>query len=126
MKIKFIIFILIIIIGVGSIGLFANKKQPENSKDLSSFAECISNTGAKLYGTFWCSHCKSQKEMFGSAAKYLPYIECSSRDGLNQLQICKEKEITGYPTWIFGDGSRLSGELSLITLAEKTQCVLPE
>lgn len=126
MKIKFIIFIVIIVIGVGSIGFFANKKQVETSKDLSSFAQCIADSGAQFYGTFWCSHCQSQKEMFGSASKYLPYTECSSSNGLNQLQICKDKEITGYPTWIFADGSRLSGKLSFNTLAEKTQCVLPE
>lgn len=36
------------------------------------------------------------------------------------------KKIEGYPTWIFKDGSRLTGEIPLPTLAEKTQCALPE
>jgi hypothetical protein len=47
----------------------------------------------------------NQKE-FGKSAKLLPYIECSSKvpnaeGGYDQLQICKDAYITGYPTWEF-------------------------
>ena len=90
------------------------------------FAQCLKSSGVEFYGTFWCSHCQNQKKLFGSSKQYLPYIECSTPDGTGQLQVCKDKGIEGYPTWIFKDGSRLSGELSLQTLAEKTNCILPE
>ena len=82
-------------------------------------------SGAKFYGAFWCSHCQNQKAMFGSSKKYLPYIECSTLDSQGQLPVCTEKKISGYPTWIFADGSILNGEVSLENLASKTSCQLP-
>ncbi len=120
-KTKFIIFIFLIVIIVGGLGVYANSKPGK----LDDFAMCIEKSGAKFYGTFWCSHCQNQKRAFGSSQKYLPYIECSTPDGRNQEQICKEAGIEGYPTWIFVDGSQLSGEQSLEILANKTQCILP-
>lgn len=62
--------------------------------------------------------------MFGKSAKLLPYVECSTPDGKSQLPICKEKDIKGYPTWIFADGSQLQGEQTLQVLADKTSCPL--
>jgi hypothetical protein len=91
-----------------------------------SFAMCIKDSGAVFYGAFWCPHCQTQKKMFESAEQYLPYVECSTPDGKGQLKICQDKKITGYPTWIFKDGSQLSGEVPLKDLAEKTSCVLPQ
>ena len=90
-----------------------------------TFAICLKEKGAVFYGTFWCSHCKAQKEMFGSSARLLPYIECSTADGRGQTNECKEKKIEGYPTWEFQDGTRLSGEVPLEKLAQKTSCELP-
>lgn len=121
-KTKFIIFIFLIVIIVGGLGVYANSKPGK----LDDFAMCIEKSGAKFYGTFWCSHCQNQKRAFGSSQKYLPYIECSTPDGRNQEQICKDAGIEGYPTWVFADGSQLSGDQPLETLANKTQCVLPQ
>jgi thiol-disulfide isomerase/thioredoxin len=90
-----------------------------------SFARCLKERGAVFYGAFWCPHCQNQKLMFGKSAKLLPYVECSTPDGQGQLQICRDKNITSYPTWEFTDGSRLSGEIPLSQLAEKTGCPLP-
>lgn len=126
MKTKFIIFIIIVVLLVGGLGVFLNTNKVSSPGKLDGFAQCLKDSGAEFYGTFWCSHCQNQKQLFGSSKKYLPYIECSTPDGQNQNQVCKEKGIEGYPTWIFKDGSRLSGELSLSTLSEKTQCALPE
>lgn len=93
---------------------------------LETLAKCLTDKGAKFYGASWCAHCKNQKEMFGQAAQYLPYVECSTEDGKSQLPICKENNITGYPTWVFADGSRESGEVPLEKLSEKTGCQLPQ
>ena len=90
------------------------------------FATCLKDRGAVFYGAFWCPHCRTQKELFGSSQRLLPYVECSTADGRSQLQVCKDKDIAGYPLWEFADSSRLSGEVPLETLAEKTSCVLPE
>ncbi len=92
---------------------------------LDGFTSCLKEKGAVFYGAFWCSHCQSQKRLFGNAERLLPYVECSTPDGQTQLQICVDKGIEGYPTWIFADGSRQSGEISLEELAKKTSCVLP-
>lgn len=89
-----------------------------------SFAQCLKDEGVTFYGAFWCPHCQAQKKIFGTSAKLLPYVECSTLDGAGQLPVCTEKNITSYPTWEFADGSRLSAELSLLQLSEKTSCPL--
>lgn len=123
-QIKFIIFIVLVIVIIIGIGIWANNNQTPSKYD--QFAMCINGSGAKFYGTFWCSHCQNQKKMFGSSAKYLPYVECSSPNGQEQLQVCKDAGIEGYPTWVFPDGKRLSGELSFEILAQNTNCPLPQ
>lgn len=120
---KFVVVILLVIVLVVVLGVFANK--PAGPSKYAPLAQCLKDSGAEFYGAFWCPHCQAQKAAFGSAKKLLPYIECSNADK-SQTQICIDKKIEGYPTWIFKDGTRLSGEVSMETLAEKTQCVLPE
>jgi hypothetical protein len=90
-----------------------------------SFAQCLTQKGAKFYGAFWCPHCQNQKKMFGSAATYLPYVECSTPDGQGQMQECADAKIKSYPTWVFADGAVESGEVTLQTLAARTSCELP-
>ena len=89
-------------------------------------AQCIKDKGVIFYGAFWCPHCQRTKAMFGTSARLLPYVECSTPDGKDQTAICKEKKITGYPTWIFPDGSQLTGEHTLAELAGKSGCALPQ
>ncbi len=91
---------------------------------IDTFAQCISESGATFYGTFWCSHCKAQKELFQNSKK-LPYVECSTPDGQNQTKECADKGIEGYPTWIFADGTKASGEQTFEKLSEKTSCPMP-
>lgn len=125
MNIKFFaIFVVAVIIIVGASGFLMNKDSFKPSK-LEPFAQCLKASGAEFYGAFWCSHCQEQKKEFGSAAKSLPYIECSNLDN-SQTQICKDKKIESYPTWIFKDGTTQTGKMALADLAAKTQCVLPQ
>ena len=30
-----------------------------------------------MYGLYWCPHCIEQKQMFGEAFHYVPYVECA-------------------------------------------------
>ncbi|MBI4359176.1 MAG: hypothetical protein HY577_01125 [Candidatus Nealsonbacteria bacterium] len=126
MKTKIIILTIVVVIAGGLIvlKLWPNLK-PTSVSNLDPFVRCLTEKKAVLYGAFWCPHCQTQKEMFGSAAKQLPYVECSSPDGRSQLAVCQEKKIEGYPTWEFADGSRLAAVTSLKALAEKTGCSLP-
>lgn len=125
----FISVILLLIVGVVvSVLLNFDNSTFDDGKPgkYDEFAMCIKDKGAVFYGAFWCPHCQSQKKLFGKSAKLLPYVECSTPNGSNQTQICIDKDITGYPTWEFADGSRINGEVSLETLSEKTGCVLPQ
>jgi len=119
-----IVILAITVLVVAGVG-FAVSQREAASMELSGVAQCIQDSGAKFYGAFWCPHCQAQKKMFGGAAKLLPYIECSLPDGKTRTAECIEKEIESYPTWIFADGSRETGELPLATLSEKTGCELP-
>ncbi len=85
-------------------------------------AQCLKDGGATFYGAFWCPHCQKQKALFGDAEKELPYVECSTPDGNAQTQACIDKQIQSYPTWIFKDGTQLTGEVSLAILEEKGGC----
>jgi len=91
-----------------------------------AFAQCLTDKGAKMYGAYWCTHCKDQKEMFADSVSKITYIECAQPGDPNSVtQQCKEAGVEGYPTWIFADGSKLTGTQALSALAEKTGCTLP-
>lgn len=103
---------------------------PGKSGPYDGFAQCLKDKGALFYGAFWCPHCQNQKALFGKSVKYLPYIECSTPDGRGQVQMCNDIGINTYPTWFIPDPSsttptRLTGEISLEELSEKTSCALP-
>lgn len=92
-----------------------------------SFAKCVTEKGATMYGAYWCPHCANQKEMFGQLGfAEINYVECDPRGADAKPELCLKNKITGYPTWIFADGSRLEGEIPLKNMAEKTGCKLPE
>jgi len=99
---------------------------------LDSFAQCLKSSGTVYYGAFWCPHCQATNKMFGKSKALLPYVECSTPDGKGQTQICKDKNITGYPTWVFppiGTATSttiLTGERTLEELATASTCVLPK
>lgn len=101
-------------------------RTPGRPGKLDSFATCIKDSGALFYGAFWCPHCQNQKALFGSSAKLLPYIECSTPDGKSQLPICNDAGVSGYPTWKFTDGTVKNGEVSLADLGAATNCPMPE
>jgi thiol-disulfide isomerase/thioredoxin len=141
-----------IIVALFGYVFFVDAKKPGPYDD---FAQCITNSGAKFYGAYWCPHCQKQKSEFGKSAKKLPYIECDTLNNKEKLaakaqidqaiadgrlkegddpatvgiftssQACTENSIKSYPTWIFADGSRVTGEQSFSALASKTGCVAP-
>lgn len=121
----FISVLVILVIGIIAAILLRTNATPPGPGKYDEFAQCLKNEGAKFYGAFWCPHCKSQKALFGSSVKLLPYIECALPDASGQNQLCNDKKIQSYPTWEFADESRLTGEIPLSQLAEKTQCTLP-
>ena len=83
-----------------------------------SLATDMKALDSRMYGAFWCSHCYDQKQAFGyEAMQYLPYIECDREGYNNKRNMCKEREVPGYPTWEIG-GELFPGERSLEELRE--------
>lgn len=97
-----------------------SQEEPEGeTSSLDSFAQCLTDKGIKFYGSSGCGYCEKQKEMFGDAAKYLPYIECADEE---TRYLCEEAEIGPVPAWDFPDGQRALGLQSLEKLAELSGC----
>jgi hypothetical protein len=111
------------IVGVVGLALFLGWHR-HNSK-LNTFAQCLGQKQAKMYGAFWCPHCSEQKELFGSSFQYAPYTECGIQGSRGLAQVCTDAGIKRFPTWVFSDGSRTEGEKSLEYLSDKTGCPLP-
>lgn len=123
-KITAIIVSVVVVIIFAGVGYFIWSSHVPGKLD--DFAKCIKSSGATFYGAFWCPHCQAQKALFGSSVQYLPYHECSTADGTGELQECKDKGVTGYPTWVFADASRIEGEATLQDLTGKTGCAQPQ
>jgi glutaredoxin len=85
-----------------------------------ALAEHLAKIGAKFYGANWCTHCAKQKSLFGAtAAAKLPYVECA-KDGENsQRELCRQKKIQIFPTWII-NGQILPGTRELKDIAKAT------
>jgi hypothetical protein len=116
------IIAVIVIAAAGSAYYFMSAPPAASSSD--DFAKCISQSGAVFYGTFWCPHCQDQKKLFGSSLQFVNYVECSTPDGQSQTAECQTAGITAYPTWVFADGTHVSGMLSLSSLATRTNCII--
>lgn len=119
-KVILLLLLALIVFGIGK----AISSGQKHTRIMQPFAQCLAEKGAVFYGAFWCPHCQNQKKDFGGAQQYLPYIECSNPDH-SMKEICIEAGIKSYPTWIFADGGRLTGEIPLETLAAKTACPAP-
>ena len=90
------------------------------------FAKCLTEKGMNMYGAYWCPHCANMKKLFGSSFRYVNYIECDVRGENQQHDLCVAKNIKGYPTWEFSDGSMLFGEAPFAALGNRTGCVPPQ
>jgi hypothetical protein len=105
--------------------LYGCTGQGNGNIDYDAFAKCLTAKGAKMYGAYWCGHCQNQKAAFGEAWQYVKYVECAGEDG-GQAVACAGAGVTSYPTWIFANGSRQTGELSFEELSASTGCELKQ
>lgn len=72
-----------------------------------SFAKCLTEKGAVMYGEDWCQYTNAQKGMFGKSFKYIDY---EVREGLNVR-----------PTWVI-DGKTYETVQSFERLSALTGC----
>lgn len=111
---------------LASLLIFAGCQGSKNSVNYLPFAECLTAQEFTLYGAYWCPHCNDQKELFGEAFKAINYVECDPNGPNAKPEVCIEKDIKRYPTWIRGDGTRWESLLSMGDLAKYSTCELPE
>jgi len=97
---------------------------PKSSK-YDGFAQCLTDSGTKMYGAYWCPHCQEQKKLFGSSWDKVNYVECATPGSNEPKAVCNDAAIKSYPTWVFADGESISGGLSLQQLSSFTDCPLP-
>lgn len=116
--------IAVIIVGVAAFAWYRLADRETGPDERVALAECLTANDAAMYGAYWCPHCQRQKKLFGAKAwPKVDYVECAiPGNRLEQTEECKQMDISGYPTWIFADGTRWSGEKSLEELAEKAGC----
>src|SRR5258708_40286311 len=105
-------------------GTFVAARHYRNHK-YDSFAQCLATKQAKMYGLYWCPHCIEQKEMFGEAFHYVPYVECAIKGSSEEAAECKIAGVKLFPSWQFGQEPPKEGVLSLEALSDKTGCSLP-
>lgn len=89
-------------------------------KNLDAFASCLTSKKIAMYGAAWCPHCQNQKKLFGDSFRLVTYVECP-----DNIKLCTDKGVEGFPTWILQDGKKLVGEQSLEALSQASGCALP-
>ncbi|PIU43506.1 MAG: hypothetical protein COS97_00685 [Candidatus Nealsonbacteria bacterium CG07_land_8_20_14_0_80_40_10] len=94
-------------------------KSPVSVEDINAvkLAQHLTDSGAKMYGAYWCSACKQQKDLFGPEAfAKINYVECDPKGQNPQTEECQKEEIGAFPTWKI-DGKKYEGVRSLYELA---------
>jgi hypothetical protein len=90
-----------------------------------AFAQCLAAKRTKMYGLFWCPHCAEQKEMFGKAFRYVPYVECANKTTRALTPECAAVGVKLFPSWQFGSNPPQEGVFPMEELSDKTGCSLP-
>ncbi|MEI6774232.1 MAG: hypothetical protein WCL18_05590 [bacterium] len=67
----------IALMGIVATVFFAGCAQQTQTKNLDTFAQCLTDQGAIMYGSQTCPHCQSQKAMFGESFAKVTYVECT-------------------------------------------------
>lgn len=85
-----------------------------------ALAKHLSQSGAVMYGAYWCPHCSRQKEIFGGEAwSHIKYVECSPKGyEYGGAKMCAPALENGFPTWKFSKEKFVSGEMPLGRIAE--------
>jgi|SRR5579863_3790191 len=120
-RLRYVMIVVAIILASAAAYYFAHRRNVQ----LDAFAQCLTAKQAKMYGAYWCPHCQEQKEKFGSAFEFAPYVECGIKGSQAIAAVCTDAGIKRFPTWIFSDGTRVEGSHELDFLSDKTGCALP-
>ena len=121
------VLLVLVLLGVSVVWLWQSEKdQFPLRAELTELAQCLAEKEVIFYGAYWCPHCASQKQMFSSVERHLPYIECADpADRNEQTQLCKDEKILAYPTWRFTSGQECAGPVTPEILAYLAECRVP-
>ena len=67
----------IALVGIFAALFFAGCAQQTQTKNLDTFAQCLTDNGATMYGSATCPHCQKQKAAFGDSFQKITYVECT-------------------------------------------------
>jgi len=112
-----IIFVVLLLLGGGV--WFATKASSPKPSSYDKLARCLASKKVTMYGAYWCPHCQNTKAAFGDSFQYVPYVECTV-----DVKKSTDNNVNGYPTWIYPDGTRTEGEVSLSDISTKSGCSL--
>ncbi len=124
------IVLVLLFVAVGAYFFSARNFKEAIAGEYDTFAQCLYNSGMRMYGSVTCKFCAQQRAMFGDSFRFIREIECDPRNPLPQTELCISKKITATPTWIFEDANgkdvtRFSpGVQSLEKLSEVSGCPL--
>ena len=116
----------------GEQGALVSGQQPARSApaaaaqpDLVQFAKNLTAAGVKFYGAAWCPHCTAQKELFQDGQNDLPFIDVTNPNHSQKPEFAS-LNIQEYPTWVFPDGTRLTGTQSLDQISSASKVAIPQ
>jgi cyclophilin family peptidyl-prolyl cis-trans isomerase len=96
----------------------------EDAPNLVEFAKALTQAGVRFFGADWCPICTQQKELFEDGQVYLPFLEMTNPDRTRNATAISEN-VTQYPTWEFGNGSRATGLQTLQQLSTLSGVAIP-
>jgi hypothetical protein len=99
---------------------------PASGAGYGTFADCVRTSGAVFYDASWCGACRRQRKDFGGYANRLKIVSCSIPGSKKLRSTCRKLGIESFPTWIFADGKRRAGLLSIRDIGKLTGCALPD
>jgi uncharacterized membrane protein/glutaredoxin len=105
-----------VLVPLGAAFIFAMPSQVGGGSE-AALARHLRESGAIMYGAYWCPHCQEQKALFGDAARDLPYVECDPNGVNARPDLCEKAGVKAFPTWVIG-GQRREGVQSLSALAD--------
>lgn len=105
--------------------------QGEPGMDLVQFAIDLDAALVRFYGANWCPACTEQKDLFEDGGKDLPFIEVTdgNRNLLPQFattQIFDDPANPAFPRWIFPNGERRTGVLTLQEISTLSGVPIPQ
>ncbi len=117
LTVRILVFVLIMAVIIIMMTIVSRGSSTSGKYD--SFAVSLKDKGAQFYGAFWCPHCQEQEKWLDASRQKLEseglYVECSTPTANGQTQICIDKKIESYPTWMFQNGIRIPSDTPPIT-----------